>query len=548
MIIGLFACKNGKKEPKAVDVVESPEKIDKSVNENIAELMAFATEKNGKLDDTLSVNYLKALNDFYATRDNMPFWSSKENWQPYTQTILSFLDTSAYQGLLKEAYSYTEIVQTKSALDSSAENRKDAVRWAKADILLTAAFIGIVQDLKQGRLISDSQKFANKPANYRSLFQPAFKAAEDGKAIHFFEKLQPGLADYVALRSSIKSFADSMDTKEYTYLIYPYKDSMQFLRNLKKRFAESGIAVPKGNFDSVSLANSIAAYQKKRKIRVDSTVTTTLVRSLNYNDMEKLKRIFITLDKYKALPEKLPAKYIWVNIPSFYLRVFENDTVKILSRVIVGTPGTPTPQLYSQISDMVLNPTWTVPASIIKKEMLPGLKRNPNYLARRGLYLLNIKGERVDPYSVDWSKYTNGIPYRVQQGSGDNNALGVIKFNFKNSHQVYLHDTNVRRLFKNSNRSLSHGCVRVQEWQALSNFIAINDSLNLKPADTLRYTRDSINTWLAEGGYRMVPVTNQIPLYIKYFTCEGKDGKMVFHDDIYGEDRRLRERFFSIKK
>src|SRR5437763_8908740 len=109
--------------------------------------------------------------------------------------------------------------------------------------------------------------------------------------------------------------------------------------------------------------------------------------------------------------------------------------------------------------------------SIIKKDILPGLKRDKGYIARQGFHLIDLNDNEIDPYTINWSKYRNSIPYRVVQGSGDDNALGVLKFNFPNKYAVYLHDTNQRYLFGKSSRALSHGCVRVQQWKSLADYI-----------------------------------------------------------------------------
>jgi murein L,D-transpeptidase YcbB/YkuD len=158
-----------------------------------------------------------------------------------------------------------------------------------------------------------------------------------------------------------------------------------------------------------------------------------------------------------------------------------------------------------------------------------------------------MKGATVDPYSVNWQKYTKGIPYKIVQGSGDDNALGILKFNFNNPYSVYLHDTNQRYLFKNTSRALSHGCVRVQEWQKLAFYIATNDSLNLKPGATLNYNIDSIKNWLDNKVRKVIIIKQHLPLFIRYFTCEVKNGKIVFYDDIYDEDKILREKYFANK-
>ncbi len=214
------------------------------------------------------------------------------------------------------------------------------------------------------------------------------------------------------------------------------------------------------------------------------------------------------------------------------------------SKVICGKPDTRTPLLNSEITDMVTYPTWTVPTSIIAKSYLPKLKNNPNYLNKIGLKLVNGKGEDVDPGNVNWSKYSKGIPFKVMQNSGDNNALGVMKFNFNNPFAVYLHDTNQRYLFGQLVRAMSHGCVRVQEWSRLSDYIMRNDrgtfSGNLP-------ILDSVQSWLKKKQKHSIAVRNKFPLFIRYFTCEGQNGRLLFYDDIYGEDKWLRKTYFHGK-
>jgi murein L,D-transpeptidase YcbB/YkuD len=299
--------------------------------------------------------------------------------------------------------------------------------------------------------------------------------------------------------------------------------------------------------DSLQLNTAIKKYQNKKGLKADGKISSSLVRVMNLSDAEKFKRIAINLDRYKQLPSIMPEKYIWVNLPGYYLNVWDNDSVVIESKIICGKPATRTPLLYSVISNMVTYPTWTVPTSIIAKQYLPKLKADPQYLTRIGLHLVDSKGETVDPETVNWSKYTKGIPYKVMQGSGDDNALGIMKFNFNNPYSVYLHDTNQRYLFKNASRALSHGCVRVEKWKELAFYITRNDSMNVKQGDTMRYNTDSIKNWLANKERRWIGVKNGIPLFIAYFSCEGKGEKIKFYDDIYGEDKMIREKYFSNK-
>jgi murein L,D-transpeptidase YcbB/YkuD len=292
--------------------------------------------------------------------------------------------------------------------------------------------------------------------------------------------------------------------------------------------------------DTTAMRDAIRCYQRKKALKADGVLSRSLVGLMNTNDQERFRRVNITLDRYRLLPRKRPDLYIQVNLPAFLLRVIQGDTLVLESRVIIGKPGTPTPTLQSKITNMITYPTWTVPTSIISKEYLPKLKNNPGYLSRIGLKLLDSKGQQVDPRSVNWSKYSKGIPYKVMQGSGDNNALGVLKFNFDNPYAVYLHDTNQRSLFKNSNRAYSHGCVRVQEWDKLAFFLARNDSLNASSPDSLRYTADSIRNWIAAKQHRRIMVQEPVPLFIEYFSCGVEAGKIRFYEDIYSSDQAIR--------
>ena len=156
------------------------------------------------------------------------------------------------------------------------------------------------------------------------------------------------------------------------------------------------------------------------------------------------------------------------------------------------------------------------------------------------------EGEEVDPYAIDWTKYKKGIPFRIVQGSGDDNALGILKFNFPNKYSVYLHDTNQRYLFKNDKRALSHGCVRVQEWEKLTYYISALDSVNYE-SDPKRVGSDSIKVWLERKEKHIVRVKTRLPVYFRYFTAAGKNGKLFFFDDIYHEDKMAREAYFSTK-
>ena len=545
LCFSFLSCKS-KHDFKKNDLVSDAAQMDDKVKANI-EIIIAAAGTDQQLQDSTKLLYYNALKYIYLQNQNESFWSSKEQWNENASKLLSYIDTAAMNGLYKEDYHYTNIKRLKSILETDSVKRMDAVMWANADVLFSDAFAALLKDLKQGRLINDSTSFKIDTAKFSSFFQINFQKLKDGENLtDILADAEPKNKDYKILKTAIKKFVDSMDSKVYTYLNYPAKDSLAFVKLFKKRLSEEGIDIT-ALLDSNGLKNIVKKYQAKHGLVADGKIGNSVVKKLNFTDRQKFNVIAITLDKYKLLPEVMPGKYIWVNLPSFYLKVWSADTVVFYSKIICGKPATPTPHITSAISNMVLYPTWTVPTSIIKKDMLPALKRNSAYLAKKGLYLLNNKGEHVNASSINWTKYTKGIPFLIQQGSGDDNALGVIKFNFENPYSVYLHDTNQRYLFKNSVRSLSHGCVRVQEWQKLANFIVRNDSINWKKTEVMPYNTDSITSWIAQKQKHNVSIENKIPLFIRYFSCETVKGNIKFYDDIYGEDKALKLQFFAAK-
>ncbi|HLG40283.1 MAG TPA: L,D-transpeptidase family protein, partial [Chitinophagaceae bacterium] len=296
--------------------------------------------------------------------------------------------------------------------------------------------------------------------------------------------------------------------------------------------------------DSITLVQAIKRFQKKQNITADGKAGAGTVRMMNMSDKEKFIRIAITMDRYKMLPEVMPARYVWVNLPGYYMKLIEDDSVKIFSKIICGKPATRTPLLSSAIYNMVTYPQWTIPTSIIVKEILPGMRKDTGYLTKKGYSLIDKDGNEIDPHTVEWSKYRKGLPYKVVQGSGDDNALGILKFNFNNKYAVYLHDTNQRYLFAQTIRSLSHGCVRVQEWQKLANAI-----IHYENTDSLKTSvrLDSLNSWLKRKVKKTMVVKNKLPVYIRYFTCEGGENGITFYDDVYGEDKLIREKYFARK-
>jgi murein L,D-transpeptidase YcbB/YkuD len=544
----LYSCHTNTVAPQH-ELVTTPEQMKERVPAIIKKIVEQITDNAGRLDSILILQP-EILQYVYTQNSDAANWSRDTNWTTTGEALIHFIENSRLYGLFPDAYHYNNISLIKERFVSDTTAKKDAVLWSKADILLTDALLQIIRDVRLGRLNRDSLTLNTDSSLSKEFYeQQVQKILQSMTVSRIIDSLEPSAEGYHELKNAMKSFLDSAEFKDYTYVPYPGYDSADFKQALQKRLAEEGLIDSLDTpFDSLSIAKAIKKYQKVKKLRVDGKAGIETIRSLDLTDKNKFMHIALSMDKYKMLPQKMPAKYVWVNLAGYYMQLKENDTVKIYSKVVVGKPLTRTPELTSAISELITYPQWSVPQSIIVKEFLPELKKDPGYLAEKGFSLLDGKNEEVDPYFVVWSKYKTGIPYKIVQGSGDDNALGVMKFNFPNKYAVYLHDTNQRYLFAQKTRALSHGCVRVQEWQKLSNYILDNDSTYIRSLGGGTFTKaDSVVQWLQKKEKHYIPVRNKIPLFIRYFTCEGKDGSIVFYDDIYNEDHMLAERYFPGK-
>jgi len=547
----LYSCTEGK-PGETKDIVEEPAQMNVRVAANISDMLS-SLEEDAEFDDSTVLSVYPSVNSYYEKNNYEAIWCNNEQLLPISDSLLSFIKEARLYGLFPNDYHYavlTNITERFAADTAAVGDRRDAALWSKADILLTDAFFTISKHLNIGRLKPDSMYLRPDSVLTDEFYFTQIKQLRQGKTIsEIFHALEPVHEGYVELKRAVKSFLDSANLqKKFTYVSYPYRDSIVFVQSLTKRLQEEGLLSwqLKDAADTAQLKAALIKLQQNKKLTVDGKFGAQVVRYLNNTDAEKFKRIAINLDRYKALPQQMPERYVWVNLPSYQLQLWDMDTMRFESRVVVGKPNTRTPLLTSRISDLVVYPQWTIPNSIIMKEIVPALRKDPGYLAKKGYMLMTWEGEEVDPYTIDWTKYKKGIPFRIVQGSGDDNALGIMKFNFPNKYSVYLHDTNQRYLFKNDKRALSHGCVRVQEWEKLTYYISSLDSTNYED-DPSRMVSDSIRVWLDRKEKHVLKVKSKLPVYFRYFTAAGKNGKLVFFEDIYNEDKTAREAYFSKK-
>ena len=541
-----LACKsNGKKGNNTI--ANSPRDFQQKISGDLKNTFAEASSQNGFMPDSTRLYQTLLSQKLYEQNNFEPFWCREEEWTKQGNSMLEFVQQARLNGLFPEDYHAQQILAIENRFGNDSLGKGDRRKvnlWSIADILITDAFVRAINEIKIGRLPNDSVSIrTDSVLSFEFIAEQLALIRQTGSMNEVIQKIEPHHPAYQLLKNALKKFIDSASFKEFAKVPQRGKNAAAFNKALQKRLYEEGfIASDSVVLDSVQLAVAVKKFQQKKGIAVDGKVGEGTLRMINLNDREKFVRIALSMDKYKLLPQQMPEKYVWVNLPAYKLELFENGKARVESNMICGKPMTRTPLLNSQISELITYPQWVPPPSIIQKEILPAVKKNPGYLARKGFSLINSKGEEVDPYSVDWTKYSKGIPYRVVQGSGDANSLGIMKFVFPNKYSVYLHDTNQRYLFGQSYRSLSHGCVRVQNWQALANYIIGEDKQNGGKAKV-----DSVANWLVKKQKRSIALKNKVPVYIRYITCEGSPNGINFYDDIYGEDRYLASKYFKDK-
>lgn len=553
--MAFLSCKE-KAKPVEQVIVEAPEKMDDKVKGLIEDFLDYSASNNGKLDDSSILYQLPILTNLYKQRSFAPQWSSSQKWLTQGDSLLAFIEKARLYGLFPTDYHSHQLDKIKNSFAADAfkdKATKDAASWARADLMLSDALINIFHDIKLGRLPKDSITLRKDTALTAEFVSSKFNAAASGLSLNIIiSTLEPRHQGYYKLKEGVKRFLDSANFNPITTIVFPNKNKEELKAAVAKRLFEiKHLDSSFATADSLKLASAIKRFQKENRLTADGKIGAQTIRMLNLSDDEKFKRIAVTMDRYKMLPDSMPPKYIWVNIPSYTLRLMDNDTLVVSSKVVVGKPITRTPVLTSSVSELITYPQWTIPESIIEKEILPGLKKDTAYLRKKGYSLLNGKNEEVSPDSINWSKYKKTIPFKVIQGSGDDNALGVLKFNFYNKYSVYLHDTNQRSFFGNDSRALSHGCVRVQEWEKMAYYIMENenDSTNSKIRSKPKPVPvDSLKHWLAIKEKHSIPIRAKLPVFIRYFTCEANNGQINFFEDIYDEDKKMIDLLFANKK
>ena len=304
---------------------------------------------------------------------------------------------------------------------------------------------------------------------------------------------------------------------------------------LRRRLLISGDLAPdkaSGPYDDV-VAESVKRFQVRHSLAATGTVTPRTLAALNVPVQKRIKQLEASLERLANMNFAFGQRYVVVTLPAAFAEAVENDKVVRRYRVIVGKTEKPSPTLTAEITSVNLNPTWTVPSSISKTEISAHMRKDPGYLSRMHMDVLDAHDAPIDPRSVDWSG-ARTPNFTVRQQSGSWNALGAVKIDMPNSYSVYMHDTNQRNLFSDDYRFDSHGCSRVDNVRDLAAW--------LLQEEMPKWNRAAIDAAIATGQRQDIALPRKVPVAWIYLTAwMTKDQTVQFRNDIYDQDTQLLE-------
>ena len=293
---------------------------------------------------------------------------------------------------------------------------------------------------------------------------------------------------------------------------YQLFDSSQTIGAMRERLFLLGDLVNNNlsnRFDT-TLQDGIKNLQSRLGYKEDGKINSTLLAEMNTPIEKRIEQILVNMERCRWVPVQLKSNYLLVNIPEYKLHVYDHDTIAFSMNVVVGKNQNKTVVFNGEMKYVVFSPYWNIPASILKKETLPGIRRNSNYLAK---------------HNMEW----NGG--NVRQKPGPNNSLGLVKFLFPNSHSIYLHDSPAKSLFNEDQRAFSHGCIRLSEPTKLANYLLRDDA---------NWNDEKITSAMNKGVEQYVTLKTTVPVFIAYFTAwVNKKGQLNFRNDVYQRDSRL---------
>ncbi|MBR9978811.1 MAG: L,D-transpeptidase family protein [Bacteroidetes bacterium] len=540
-----------------------PRSIDEEAIAAWVEVLLTEPSFRGRLShtDTLAAHY--------RARGHRPQWVQQRNFPTAVASIMRFPLRAGEHGLDPRWYHAPALQEALVAVLTDPDHENDhSATLARLELLLSDGLLTYATHLRYGivdpRRIDAEYHLPVRKPGLREFLEPLHSK----DIVSYLRNVQPSDSRYRGLQAAYAQFRDI--GRLYRWPAIPTLtvdkisagDTSSVVPALLQRLMLTGELYatshppPRGaitlvdlarqayeldslrlyslgahSFDS-TMASAVMRYQKRHGLLIDGIVGRRTVARMNRGIDDYTEQIRINLERFRWMRYPDRGRYILVNIPEYWLYAVNNGAVESEMPVCVGLPDLSTPQIDGEFSYLVLNPVWHVPWSIATKEIYYSAKKDSNYL-QKGNYKVYRGGEVVDASAIEWANYDpEQMPYSFKQQSGRGNALGAIKFMFRNDFSIYLHDTPQQWAFKRAVRAVSHGCVRIKQPMEFARFL-----LDGTPKwDVARLQRV---IWSGAQS-KSVILKQRTPLFIDYYTVwVDAEGVLQFRDDIYGKDAVL---------
>ncbi|MBS1578349.1 MAG: L,D-transpeptidase family protein [Bacteroidetes bacterium] len=517
-------------------------------------VIACKNFKSKEVDRDTTINSITAFNNLFLDSINVEnFLATHENFKPYEQQYLNFYKQRNYQyawfdtsGVTEQSRNFLNLLNnTINTLQDSSlynaaliESYNKIINAGKKNILkkeieqtelnLTGQFFAYAAKVYKGSDINTEELgwfIPRKKVDLTALLDSTLKnnAKETYASLNNqYNQLQQYLIKYFEI--------DKFITDTISKVLKPFKkgttsDSLIAIKNRLFLFGDLEQKDSTNIFDSALLV-AVKKFQKRMGLAVDGSIGNKMIDEINIPIKQRIKQILINMERMRWLPIETDSNYIVVNIPEYKMHVYDSGKLQFNMNVIVGKASNSTVIFTGNLKYIVFSPYWNVPPSIVQKETLPGIKKDPNYLAKNNM---EITGK------------SNGLPI-VRQKPGPNNSLGLVKFLFPNSYDIYFHDTPNHDLFSATSRDFSHGCIRLSEPKKFAQYLLRKDTATI-------WKNKVIDSCMHLPTEKWVTLNKTVPVSIVYFTAwvDG-NGLLNFRKDIYGHDAKMSEKLFTKKK
>jgi len=486
------------------------------------------------------------LLDFYGRRKNQPVWVTGDRLNTKAEVLIRTIRSADQEGLDANTYHRDDIFNLRTDIEhSTAMDMSEPAKFAELELLLTDALFSYGFNVSEGIVEPNSSNFdwyIEKPK--KDIPKILQGALNDDRLEDLVDRLQPRHSGYLRLKSALLKYQNIKKSGSWHTVPAGSKirngDVGKRIVALRLRLmASNDLEDPKnGNpeyFDD-ALEDGVKRFQARHGLKVDGIVGFNTLSALNVSLEDRIQQIKLNMERWRWLPQDLGARYILVNTADFRLKVIENEQTLKTIRAIVGKKDRPTPMLSRKMIYLELNPYWNIPHKIALNDILPCIKKDPDYLMDKGIRIFEnwtADAKELNPGSIDW----NGIGkdnfiYKLRQDPKSSNALGRVKFMFPNEFSIYLHDTPARKLFERTKRAFSSGCIRVEKPMELAAYLL---------SDNPKWDLQELIAAVDSKKTRAISLPAPINIHILYWTAwVDNDGITQFREDIYGRDRQLK--------